>query len=223
MSNKKKKYSQNNKPQAVETNSTTASSTAPAAEFNSYSTSQSLSYYYFGLDILELYDAKQLMAMIRDPMGHNKELREIARMLYNTNGTYTHTVDYLTAMLTLDKVISTSGKSKSKKKKNQEAMNSTLKMINAEINMYPAAKAQTDISESLEDRSTLPIIAKLLEYRMALNTRITRIALSIRNTRNTLNPLFTSVNDGRMDSKSITAMGESGYLIKDQASCLSNL
>ena len=129
MSNKKKKHSQNNKSQAVETNSTTASSTAPVAEFNSYSTSQSLSYYYFGLDILELYDTKQLMAMIRDPMGHNKELREIARMLYNTNGTYTHTVDYLTAMLTLDKVISTSGKSKPKKKKNQEAMNSTLKMI----------------------------------------------------------------------------------------------
>ena len=79
MSNKKKKHSQNNKSQAVETNSTTASSTAPVAEFNSYSTSQSLSYYYFGLDILELYDTKQLMAMIRDPMGHNKELREIAR------------------------------------------------------------------------------------------------------------------------------------------------
>lgn len=133
MSNKKKRYYQNNRTynnsKPVETNSVETSSTAPVAEFNSYSTSQSLSYYYFGLDILEIYNAKQLMAMIRDPMGHNKELREIARMLYNTNGTYTHTIDYLTAMLTLDKVVSTSGKSKSKKKKNQEAMNSTLKMI----------------------------------------------------------------------------------------------
>lgn len=133
MSNKRKNYYKSNKPQykpkAVETNSAEASSTAPVAEFNSYSTSQTLSYYYFGLDILKLYDTEQLMAMIRDPMGHNQELREISRMLYNTNGTYTHTVDYLTAMLTLDKVIATNGKSKTKKKKNQEAMNLTLKMI----------------------------------------------------------------------------------------------
>ncbi len=40
-------------------------------------------------------------------------------------------------------------------KKDSNESGSTLKMINAEINMYPAAKAQTDISESLEDRSTL--------------------------------------------------------------------
>ena len=73
MSNKKKKHSQNNKSQAVETNSTTASSTAHVAEFNSYSTSRTLSYSYFGLDILELYSPKVLMSMVRDPMTHNKE------------------------------------------------------------------------------------------------------------------------------------------------------
>ena len=133
MSNKRKNYYKNNKPQykpkAVETNSAEASSTAPVAEFNSYSTSRTMSYSYSGLDILELYSPKVLMSMVRDPMTHNKELRQISRMLYNTNGTYTHTVDYLTAMLTLDKVISVKGKSKQEKKKNQEIMNEVLKSI----------------------------------------------------------------------------------------------
>ena len=104
---KKKNY----KPQkSVETNSA-VQTTAPTAEFNSYYATQTLSH-YFGLDILSLYKPEELAAMARDPMNHNRELREISRMLYDTNATYTHTVDYLVAMLTLDKVVVTSGRSK---------------------------------------------------------------------------------------------------------------
>jgi ribosomal silencing factor RsfS len=102
--------------------------TAPTTEFNSYYTTQTLSY-YFGLDILSLYNPEELAAMARDPMNHNRELREISRMLYDTNATYTHTVDYLVAMLTLDKVVVTSGRNKTQKKKNKEATTSVLKMI----------------------------------------------------------------------------------------------
>lgn len=124
---KKKKKSQNNNIKPVETNNA-AQMTAPTTEFNSYYTTQTLSY-YFGLDILSLYNPEELAAMARDPMNHNRELREISRMLYDTNATYTHTVDYLVAMLTLDKVVVTSGKSKTQKKKNREAATSVLKMI----------------------------------------------------------------------------------------------
>ena len=124
---KKKKKSQNNNIKSVETNNA-AQMTAPTTEFNSYYTTQTLSY-YFGLDILSLYKPEELAAMARDPMNHNRELREISRMLYDTNATYTHTVDYLVAMLTLDKVVVTSGRSKTLKKKNREAATSVLKMI----------------------------------------------------------------------------------------------
>ena len=121
---KNKKY---NKPKSFENNSA-ANSTPPTNEFNSYMTNQ-LSYYYFGLDLFELYQPKELIAMVRDPMGHNKELREISKMLYNTNGTFTHSVDYMTSMLTLDKVVVTKGKNKNKKKINKELMLSTLNKI----------------------------------------------------------------------------------------------
>lgn len=127
MSRKKNYKRQNNTQKSVEINST-SQTTAPTAEFNSYYTTQTLSH-YFGLDILSLYKPEQLSAMARDPMNHNKELREISRMLYDTNATYTHTVDYLVAMLTLDKVVITHGKSKGKKRENQSTMNSVLKMI----------------------------------------------------------------------------------------------
>ena len=50
---KNKKY---NKPKSFENNSA-ANSTPPTNEFNSYMTNQ-LSYYYFGLDLFELYQPK---------------------------------------------------------------------------------------------------------------------------------------------------------------------
>ena len=125
MPQKKKKYY--NKPKTVETNSA-VSNTAPSYEFNSY-TARQYSYYYFGFDIFGMYKPEQLAAIVRDPMNHNEELREISEALYNTNGTYTHTVDFLTAMPTLDKVIITKGNNKSKKKINKEVMLATLERI----------------------------------------------------------------------------------------------
>ena len=50
-------------------------------------------------------------------------------MLYGTNGTFTNTVDYMTAMPTLDKVIVPHGNSKHKRKKNKELMEATLRTI----------------------------------------------------------------------------------------------
>lgn len=108
----------------VETNT----SSTPSYEYNSYRGSQT-SFLYFGFNIFDLYKPELLVAMVRDPMGHNKELREISEILYNTNGTFTHTVDYMTAMPTLDKVIVTKGKNKSDKAKNKTSMSNTLDMI----------------------------------------------------------------------------------------------
>ena len=132
MPNKKKPYKKNyyNKPKqhnTVETNSV-VDSTTPKNEFNSYSTQQ-LYNYFFGTNILKKYSPQQIETMVSDPMSYSKELREISETLYNSNGTFTHTVDYMTAMPTLDKVIVTKGKDKNKKRINKELVESTLKMI----------------------------------------------------------------------------------------------
>lgn len=99
-------------------------------EFNSYRSSMEYpSYYYCGLNLFDFYTSEQLSALVKDPMSNNQILRELSLILYGTNGVYTNTVDYLTAMPTLDKVIVTHGKNADKKRRNKELMESTLRRI----------------------------------------------------------------------------------------------
>lgn len=98
-------------------------------EFQSYSSSCLYSNGYFGFDIFSMYKPEELETLVRDPMANNKMLREISLILYGTNGVYTNTVDYMTAMPTLDRVIVTHGKSKKKKDRNKELMESVLRKI----------------------------------------------------------------------------------------------
>lgn len=98
-------------------------------EFNSYKSSMEYSNYYFGFNIFDLYSPEQLANLVKDPMGNNEILREISLILYGTNGVYTNTVDYMVAMPTLDRVIVPHGKNVTKKKRNKELMESTLRII----------------------------------------------------------------------------------------------
>lgn len=120
-----KKKNNNNRGKSYENNS----AIKPAYEFSSYSSQQAYSNYYFGINIFDLYSREQLAELVKDPMGNNKILREISLILYGMNGTYTNTVDYMTAIPTLDKVIVTHGTNDNKKRKNKELMESTLRTI----------------------------------------------------------------------------------------------
>lgn len=102
---------------------------AKTNEFCSLSSMQQKSECFFGFNILEYYSADKLAMLVKDPMLHNDALREISLMIYGSNGTYTNTVDYMTALPTLDKVVVTHGKNKDKKQKNKELMLSTLRTI----------------------------------------------------------------------------------------------
>lgn len=104
-------------------------SSAPVNEFNSYGDRYTYSSFYFGMNILDAYKPEDLIALVKDPMGNNQILREISLMLYGTNGSYTNTVDYMCALPTLDSVIVPYGKSKEKRKRNKELMESTLRTI----------------------------------------------------------------------------------------------
>ena len=98
-------------------------------EVNSYTSSFIYTDYYFGLNIFDFYTPEQLQDIVRDPMANNAILRELSLILYGTNGVYTNTVDYMTALPTLDKVIVPHGKNTKKKKQNKELMISTLRKI----------------------------------------------------------------------------------------------
>lgn len=104
-------------------------SAAPTNEYNSYGDRYTYSSFYFGMNILDVYKPEDLIALVKDPMGNNKILREISLMLYGTNGSYTNTVDYMCALPTLDSVIVPYGKNVEKRKRNKEIMESTLRTI----------------------------------------------------------------------------------------------
>ena len=90
-----------------------------------YNTSE----WYFGLNLFDLYSPETLTNLARDPIGNNDLLRKVSAILYGTNGTYTNTVDYMTAMPTLSKVIVPRGESEERKKRNKELMASVLETI----------------------------------------------------------------------------------------------
>lgn len=102
-------------------------------EFNTYRDNQtyscSSSTWYFGMNILDWYKPKELIALVKDPMGHNEMLRHLSLMLYGTNGSYTNTVDYMCSLHTLDSVIVPFGESKQKKKHHKALMGSALRTI----------------------------------------------------------------------------------------------
>lgn len=98
-------------------------------EFNSFQNSLTYSSYYFGLNVFDLYSPETLAELVRDPMYNNQILRELSLILYGTNGVYTNTVDYMSAMPTLDRVIVPHGSNVTSKKKNKRLMESTLRSI----------------------------------------------------------------------------------------------
>ena len=86
--------------------------------------------------------------------------------------------------------------------------------------MYATARVPTAINDSFERFRTFTIISTLLEYLNALKTRNTLNAFIILKILRTLNPLFITVNDGRIEIKSIIAIKENGYLINELADFL---
>lgn len=129
-SKSKKSNNHKQKSQKIFENNSRQSAQVPVNEFSSLGSRQTYSNYFFnGFDIFDLYKAEQLSALVKDPMGNNRLLRELSNILYSTNGTFTNTVDYMAAMPTLDKVIVPHGKNASKRQRNKELMESTLRTI----------------------------------------------------------------------------------------------
>lgn len=121
--NYNKNYNKNSQNKTHENNSQN-----PTSETFSYNNESAWSNYYFGFNIFDLYSEEDLVNLVKDPMGNNKILRELSRLLYGTNGTFSNTVDYMRAMPMLASVIVAKG-NKAKKNKNKELMRATLKTI----------------------------------------------------------------------------------------------
>lgn len=103
--------------------------TSPSYESMSFYTKQVFSNFYYGLNVSDYMKPSFFQEILKDPITHNEEIRELSLQLYGSNGAYTHAVDYMQALPTLSRVVVTHGKSKSKKDKNRDLMMSTLLTI----------------------------------------------------------------------------------------------
>lgn len=114
---------------ALDVEKTTEAENQPSYEYNSFSSSLAYSNYYFGLNIFDMYSQEQLAALVRDPMANNQILRELSLILYGTNGQFSNSVDFMVAMPTLDSVVISRGASPTKKRRNEQLMESALRTI----------------------------------------------------------------------------------------------
>lgn len=114
---------------ALDVEKTTEAENQPSYEYNSFSSSLAYSNYYFGLNIFDMYSQEQLAALVKDPMANNQILRELSLILYGTNGQFSNSVDFMVAMPTLDSVVISRGNSPSKKRRNEQLMESALRTI----------------------------------------------------------------------------------------------
>lgn len=60
------------------------------------------------------YSSDYIKDLIKDPMTNNKEIRDLSREIYSSSGLYSNVIDYMTSLMTLDRVIVPKTKSSNK-------------------------------------------------------------------------------------------------------------
>lgn len=103
-------------------------------EFNSFSSTGSSLEDILGCSITSFFTPEDIKKILKDPITNHSIARKLAMFVYNTEGVVTNSIDYMTALPCLDRIVF--GKSKHKKlgknklQKNKELMLSVLKQIN---------------------------------------------------------------------------------------------
>lgn len=95
-------------------------------EFNSFAGQGIYSYNY---NIFSDYTSEQIKSILNNPMANNKEIRDLSKLVYNTNPIVSNAVDYIVSLPCLSHVITSNGKSKKKSKDNKQKAENVLSFI----------------------------------------------------------------------------------------------
>lgn len=118
----------------LEVNSQNTNQTNPNYEFNSYNTSiiyKPLIDAVFSCGIYDYFSKDEIKNIIRDPIAYHEEAIQLSNFIYTKNGIVSNSIDYMTSLPCLDKVITNRNKKQTKKiSSNKILMNSVLKKIN---------------------------------------------------------------------------------------------
>ena len=111
----------------VEINSTTPSQTEITNEFNSYGGNY-VCEAIFNCGVYDYFSKEEIDAVLRNPIANHEVAIKLSEFVYGKNGIVSNSVDYLTSIMTLDRIITAKKKSK-KAEQNKQLMSSTLEKI----------------------------------------------------------------------------------------------
>lgn len=111
----------------AETNSTQQQNNSVEYEFNSFSYNH-LFESVFSCGIYDYFTKSEIDSVLRNPIGNHETAIRLSEFVYGKNGVVSNSIDYMTALLTLDRIVTCKSKTK-KSKVNKELMKSTLKTI----------------------------------------------------------------------------------------------
>lgn len=114
-------------PSITETNSVTPQDSSIDYEFNSYSYHH-LFESIFNCGVYDYFTKEEIDSVLRNPIGNHETAIRLSEFVYGKNGIVSNSIDYMTALLTLDRIITSKNKTK-KAKTNKDLMKSTLNTI----------------------------------------------------------------------------------------------
>lgn len=120
-------------------NKDTTLTTAPSSEINNSDNSSTeyefnaYSYHHlfesiFKCGVYDYFTKEEIDSVLRNPIGNHETAIRLSEFVYGKNGIVSNSVDYMTSLLTLDRIITSKSKSK-KSNANKELMKSTLETI----------------------------------------------------------------------------------------------
>lgn len=124
----KKKRGRPRKNPVVETNSQSSPTSKKTNEFNSYS-DKMLFESIFKCGIYDYFTKEEIDSVLRNPIANHETAIKLSEFVYGKNGIVSNSIDYMTALMTLDRIVTTKT-STAKAKKMRELMSSTLEKIN---------------------------------------------------------------------------------------------
>ena len=124
----KKKRGRPRKNPVVETNSQSSPTSEKTNEFNSYS-DKMLFESIFRCGLYDYFTKDEIDSVLQNPIANHETAIRLSEFVYGKNGIVSNSIDYMTALMTLDRIVTTKA-STAKAKKMRELMSSTLEKVN---------------------------------------------------------------------------------------------
>lgn len=99
-----------------------------AYEFSSYSNTDYVCESIFNCGVFDYFTKEEIDAVLRNPIANHEIAIKLSEFVYGKNGIISNSIDYMVALMTLDRIVTTKSK-KQKASKQKDLMKATLENI----------------------------------------------------------------------------------------------